>query len=379
MKIPLPHQQKYAKGYKDKELVVHEGGTGKSFCACLWLKDNRDNDALVITTKRIKDKWMEELKDVETKATVISMEEFKKIEPKQWSAIVVDEADEFASPLFISKSRSQRTETLYNLVRTYPDTPILLLTATPIRSSPANLHTLLCFLGVFIEWKKWRDRFYSLEYRPYLPRPAWLPVSDWRTKIRLTLKKYSDIVLLKDIIKDIPKVTENIMELKCSPFVKKEEWEPSKAFVEEHRHEQKEKSKEILKIAKDFRKVLVVAHYVEQVEALEKELSKDRETFAIHGSVKTQEDIIKKASESDECFFVVQASLGVGFDADTFSCVVFASMSYKVRDYVQMTYRVRRVKNLHPVVYNYLLAGRCDKTVFNTIKKGLDFVPSHWK
>ena len=371
----LPHQIPYAKGYKDKAFAVHEGGSGKTICACVWLKDNRDSYALVICSKRIIKKWENELKKWDTKATVVSKEQFKNGDffKMGWSAVVVDEADEFASPLF-TKARSQLSESLYNLVKLVPDMPIFLATATPIRSNPYNLHTLLCYLGVYIDWKKWREEFFSLEYRPYLPRPAWLPKPNWRQKIRPYLEKYADIVLLKDCVDDLPAVSEEIIKLQ--PRVMPESGDAT--FFDKHRAEQAHKDQDVLKIAKEYRKVLVVAHYVEQVEALNKALSKDRETFMVHGSVKNQEEILKQANESDECFLVCQASLGVGFDADSFSCVVFASMSYKVRDFVQMKYRVRRIHNLHPVYYYYLIAGDCDEAVYETIQLGRDFVPSEW-
>jgi len=98
----------------------------------------------------------------------------------------------------------------------------------------------------------------------------------------------------------------------------------------------------------------------------------------VHGSVKNQEEILKEANEVDECFLLVQASLGSGFDADSFSCIIFASMSYRVRDFVQMKYRVRRIHNLHPVTYYYLINGRCDKMVKEAIDLGRDFVPSEY-
>ncbi len=96
--ILKPHQVKYAKDYPDKGLLVHEGGTGKTICACVWLHDGRDKDALVICPKRIVKKWKDTLKDWGTKATVLSKEQFKKEPIHRWSALVVDEADEFASP-----------------------------------------------------------------------------------------------------------------------------------------------------------------------------------------------------------------------------------------------------------------------------------------
>lgn len=374
----LPHQIKYAKGYPDKGMAIHEGGTGKSVCASVWLHDGRDADALVIGNKRIVKKWEAELKKWQTKGTVVTKEQFKKLPIKRWSAVVVDEADEFASPLF-TKQRSGLSKALYELVKAYPDMPVLLLTATPVRSNPWNLHTLLCFIGVYIDWKAWRAEFFSLERRPYLRFPAWMPKPDWRERMRPIIEKYGDVVLMRDCVDVLPPEVHRTEKVKPpEPFPGATALTPSGCFAEEHLHEQKGKAKEIIAVGKEYRKIIVVAYYVEQVEALERELSKDRPTFAMHGGTPDQEGVIKRAEEADECFFVVQASLGVGFDGDKFSCVVFASMSYKVRDFVQMKYRVRRIHNLHPVEYVYLIGGRCDKRVYNTIQLGRDFVPSEW-
>lgn len=73
----LQHQIKYALGYPDKGFLVHEGGTGKTVCACVWLRDMRDDDALVVCPKKTVLKWLKALKDWDTKATVISKEELK--------------------------------------------------------------------------------------------------------------------------------------------------------------------------------------------------------------------------------------------------------------------------------------------------------------
>ena len=372
---PLKHQEKFVTGYAGRNLLVHEAGTGKTICACLWLKDGRDYNALVVCPKRVVKKWRAELVKWGTKGTVVSKEEFKKTDHQQWSAIVIDECDWFASPLF-SKGRSKLTEHMYNLIKNYK-TKTLLLSATPIRSNPWNLHTILTLSGYYIDWKKWRDYFFELKKLPYLPRPAWLPKKDWRMRIRPILEKYSDIVLMKDCVGELPAITEEIVPVESAPFINTE-WEGIKAFFEEHKHEQKNKLEHILEIGREYRKVLVVAYYREQILELQKELSKDRETFVLMGGVKDQEEIIKQAQASDECFFIVQASVGEGFDADSFSCVVFASQSYAVRDFVQMKARVRRIHNLHPVVYYYLIAGDCDKAVYKNVMMGKDFVPSEY-
>lgn len=374
---PKAHQIKFAKGYKDKVLCCHEGGTGKSACACLWLADGRDSDALVICPKRVVEKWREELRAWKTKATVLSKEQFKKHPIRKWSAVVVDEADEFASPLF-TKGRSQLSTALYNLLKLH-DVPVFLCTGTPIRSNPWNLHSLLCFIGVYIPWKAWRSKFFVLERPAFMNRFAYFPKPDWRIKIRPFLEKYADIVLMKDCVDELPAIEEKTLSTPCEPFKKGLIIEPKALFVAKHRWEQREKFDAILEIAREYRKVLVVAYYVEQIEELNRQLKKERMTYMVHGQVKGQEALLKAANEDDECFLIVQASLGVGFDADSFSCVIFASMSYAVRDFVQMKWRVRRIKNLHPVIYHYLLGGSCDKAVLSNIQKGKDFIPSEYR
>ena len=371
----LAHQVKYAKGYPDRGFLVHEGGTGKTVCACVWLRDGRDNDALVVCPKKVVKKWQNTLKEWDTKATVVSKETFKKLPPRKWSAKVIDEVDEFASPLFVAKKRSQLSTSLYELTQLFPDMPTLLLTATPIRSNPWNLHTLLTYYGRYIPWKEWRTAFFELKRMPYLPRPAYIPKKDWRKDIRVVLEKYADIVLMKDCVDELPPVTEELINIDTPKYIKAIDAKP---FFDEHRWEQQNKVKHILEVGKEYRKILVVAYYREQIDVLEKELKKDREVFTIHGGVKDQEEVIKKAAEADECFFIVQASIGAGFDANTFSCIVFTSMSYAVRDYIQMKFRVRRIHDLHPVKIVYLMGGRCDKSVLENINKGKDFSPSEW-
>lgn len=377
---PLAHQKKFVKNYTGSRLIVHEGGTGKTVCACLWLKDGRDDDALVIAPKKVIRKWQKALKDWGTKATVISTDSIKKPEfIRKYSAVVVDEADEFASPLFVGKQRSARSAALYNFIKEYePD--ILLLTATPIRSNPWNLHTLMCFSGEYIDWKDWRSEFFELK-RPedrgfgYLQRPAYVEVYNWREKARERLEQVADIVLLRDCVKELPPVIEEIIDVDTPEFIVTED---NFTFQDRHRHEQQGKAKEIIAAGKEFRKILVVAYYREQIEQLQKELSKDKPTFAIWGDVKDQEAVIEEATKADDCYFIVQASIGAGFDADTFSCVIYTSMSYAVRDYAQMNFRVRRIHNLSPVKRIFLMGGKCDYAVHHNVMLGKNFVPSEW-
>jgi len=375
MKKLYPHQQKFKDNAPRNALLCWSTGTGKTVAAVEWLKIYGGTHAFVLVPKRIKRKWQKELGDVQ--ASVLTYEEFKKNIPRKVTAIVVDEADNFASPLFVPALRSQRSEALYELLRKN-SIPTLLLTATPIRSAPHNLHTLLTFLGHNVAWPMFREKYYNLEKRPYLPRPAWLPKSTWRKDIQPALKHHAHIVTLKDCVGVLPPFTEVVTKVRAPKF-EQTQWEPMAATVERHRHENgAHKVKTILEIAAGHRKAIVVCHFVEQCELYAKELAKNRPVYLVHGGVKDQEALLKEANEAEDCFLVIQASLSAGFDADSFECVVFASMSYRAVDKIQMKGRVTRIHNLHPVVYHYLISGKVDQAVYDTVEKSKDFIPSEW-
>ena len=140
----LPHQERVLKENPNKALLVHEMRTGKSIIGAKWVDNScRAGNTYIICLKGNKKEWLR----YNTKATVLTKEELKKLAPtiENPTAIVVDEAHYFGSPLFLRK-RSQLAEALYKLCKKYPDMHVLLLTATPIRQDAWSLHSLLCYM-----------------------------------------------------------------------------------------------------------------------------------------------------------------------------------------------------------------------------------------
>lgn len=360
----------------NNEILCWQAGTGKTHCAVQWLEQkDRLRNAVVICPKQIREKW----RRLRPEARVYSFEDFLREEmPDSPSAIVIDEADCMASPLFVAKLRSKRTEKLYNYILSHPDAHTLQLTATPVRSSPWNLHTLLTFKRHYIDWRKYRARFFSLESRPYLPRPAWLPIKTWRKDMQRLIEKHCHVALMSDLVDELPPETHTIVEFPEPDYVVGVEWEPMRKFVEDHRMEQVAKPKKILEISREWSKVLVVAHYTEQIDTLKEVLGKDRAVYVLDGRTKDPDSVITQAEEDPECFFIVQASVGAGFEVPSFGCMIFASQGFSVRNYVQMKARIQRANALHPVLYYYLLGGRADKNVYSNIQQGRDFVPSEY-
>ncbi len=376
MKTPYAHQKKFIERNKNRDLLVWEGGLGKTFAGSLWLNKRKHLKALVVCPKAIIGKWQRDLKEDGAIADVCSRDEIKKIDLHQYEALILDECHDHASEIF-GKGRSQRTTVLYNYVRNNPNAHILLLTATPVRSTPWNIHTLAVYLGVYWDPKKFREEFFHLT--DIYGRLHYEKNKDWRIKIRPYIESIADIKLMADVI-DVPLQHEQIVEVKWSKEQEKklggQYLEPSAEWHARHRAENgKEKFRELQKITDKYRKVLVVCYYTEQIKQYAEWIGEDRQVFVLNGQTKNQDEVIQQAQESDDCVFLVQASMGSGFDADKFSVVVFASMSFRYIDYAQMKFRVKRIHNLHENTFIYLIGGKCDNAVYDTILAGKDFDP----
>lgn len=364
---PLPHQQKFLDKNPNKAILAWEMRVGKTLPASIWIDmPCRSGNTYIITPKQNKEDW----KALGTSATILTKEEFKKAIIINPTAIVVDEAHYFASGLFI-KGRSQMATAMYNLLKTYPKCHVLLLTATPIRQNAWSLHTLLCYIGIYYNWKEWRNKFFELKKMPFLRFSTWFPKKDWRINIRPILEKHCDIVSLKDIVDYLPPAETRIIKVKQDKYI--EPIDKIVTWTDEHYHEQKGKIDEVLKLG--YKKLIVVAYYTYQIQELEKELSKEKPVFVLDGHTKDADKVKRQAQEAEECYFIVQSSMGFGFDGYMFGAIVFVSMSHSCLYHTQMIGRLRHVKYLQPVCYYYLIGGRWDKRIYDTIIAGREFNP----
>lgn len=382
MKTPYKHQQAFINRDKDRDLLVYDGGTGKTFCGCLWLSSNKRKhiQALVVCPKAVIGKWKRDLKEdcTNTNVEVCSRDEIKKIDLNKYGAIILDEAQDFASAIF-DKSRSQRTTVLYNYVKAHPEAHMLLLTATPVRSTPWNIHTLAVYLGIYWDHKKFREEFFKLT--DLYGRLHYEKRKDWRVKIRPYIESVADIVLMQDLL-DVPISEEEVINI---PWTDKQEgalqyeaqyMEPSAEWHARHRAENgKEKFKVLQGILDKYQKIIVVCYYKQQIKDYADYIGEEREVFILTGDVKDQDKVITDAQASTNCVWLLQASMGAGFDADTFAVMVFASMSFKYIDHAQAKFRIRRIHNLHKNKFIYLLNGKCDNAVYEQIIAGRNFDP----
>lgn len=367
------HQQKFVDQNPNMALLSWEVGCGKSLAAMEWMKKRPGHYTVLVCPKNIKKKWIEDLErnNIDPlRVIVLTKEEFKKqanfiTSPR---AIIVDEADFFSAPLF-TKGRSQMVESLYNFIRINKIENILLLTATPFRNSPHNIHTLLTYLQQAPDWKSWRDKHYQLVSRPYLIGMAYEPKKGWRAKAVEYAVPKIHVARMADIV-DVPVQTHNMVRIQT------EELTPEQAVAdtiikEWHLRARRESGPEKLDWIKEYiqdkSKVVLVSRYKETIETYEKELSKTRKCYVLTGDSKDQEEIIKEAEADPECILFIQAGIGAGFEIPSFSFMVFINMSFAHRDYIQMQGRILRINRLKSNTYTYLIGGPRDKNVYKAI------------
>lgn len=366
---PLPHQQRIIDLNPKKVLLDWEPRCGKTLPASVWVDlPEQAGNTFIICKKSNKQDWL----DMKTRAIVLTKEEFKKHAHtiKNPTAIVVDECHHFGAALFV-KGRSQLATALYNLLREYPECHFMGLSGSMVRNSPWSFHTLLCYIGVYIPWKDWRKEFFELVRMPYLRFPAWFPKKNWHEGVYEYRKRYCDQVSLKDIVEKLPPIKPRTIKIKQSKYV------PPKdeivTWVDEHKHEQLNKHKQVLEL--EYKKVIIVCRYTEQINQMAELLKDYKPVFILNGATKDQGAVIKQAQEAEECYFIVQAKMGEGWEGWMFGCMVFASMDDAFTCNFQMHSRQRNIKNLKDIEIIYLIGGKWDQKILNSYQKGEDFNP----
>src|SRR3990167_76202 len=352
--IPLPHQQRIIDANLPKSLLDWSPRVGKTLPASIWIDlPEQAGNTYIVCKKSNKKEWQ----SMGTKATVLTKEEFKKAKIVNPTAIVVDECHHFGAALFV-KGRSQLANKLYNLLKDNPDCHFMGLSGSMVRNSPWSFHTLLCYIGVYIDWKQWRREFFELTYMPYLPRPAYFPKKNWREGVYEYRRKYCDQVSLKDVVDYLPPVKPVVVHLPPTTKYAKPV-DDVVTWTHEHRHEQSAKTKWLIDM--EYKKIIVVCRYTEQIISLAKILADYKPVFVLNGQTKDQGDTIKQAQEAEECYFLVNSKMGEGWEGYMFDCMVFASMDDAFVANFQMHERQRDIKNLKDMEIFYLIGGDLDK------------------
>lgn len=126
----------------------------------------------------------------------------------------------------------------------------------------------------------------------------------------------------------------------------------------------------------DGKKVVVMARFVPEMDAIEKMLEKKGIGYAaVRGGIKDRPEEIRRFQKEPDCkVFIGQiAAAGLGITLTAASTMVFYSMDYSMSNFEQAKARIHRVSQKNDCLYIYLIAkGTVDKKVLKTLRDKVD-------
>ena len=379
MKSLYAHQRRFLARDPDKAMLVWSMGSGKTRVACEWAK--KRGPVLIICPKGLRENWRREcemwgLKDYQ----IISKEEFKKhARELSQKVIICDEADAFFSANF----KSQLSKALHWYIKEH-NPNLLLASGTPLRSSAWNIYTAATLLGHAWNYRDFQYRFFSQIQMGFRLVPV--PRAGTEEELRELIESISDVFRLEDEFDVPPQIDETIYtgESKAQKNAHEDNVEiaPIVRFTRDHQIEagiglpEKDDTKLelIQQYALDVPKVAVVCRYRAQLEAYAVALRREGHTvYEMHGDVQNRSETLDRVENEKRCVLLCQSATCEGFEAPSIGLMVFASLDYSYRNYIQMKGRILRVNRLKKNIYIHLIAGEADKAVMTAIGKKQDF------
>jgi Helicase conserved C-terminal domain len=404
---PYKHQQEVIDKDPKYSLFAFGCGCGKTFLALSLAEGN----TLVICPKTIRDAktWENQLRSIVVHKIsflkVISKEEFKRDYESlpKFNTVIIDEVHtvlgltpniRYKNKMPIPKA-SQLFEACREYLKHNNPERLYLCTATPVKN-PMSVLAAAWLLGKDWNFYNWRDTFMVR-----LPMPGraeiWGVKKDSNSKDQLAkavkslgftgkLSDFADVPPQTHIVKHIPLSASQEKRLKEIPM---EYPDPIVLVGKQHQIEQGvlkgnefEKSETfesgkidaILDLCEQYDKVLVFAKYTEQIELITGASKKSGvPVYTLTGATKDRGALIKEAEASDRCLVVCQSQISAGYELPSFRCTIYASESWSIVDHVQSVGRSLRMNKLAPNLYVYLVSGKVDKAVRDSIINKKDF------
>ena len=382
------HQRKIIEEAPDQYLFAFGTGTGKTRTSVELVKV-KGGTTLIICPKMLKENWARELKKWNyppEMATIMSKEEFKRTEFKAYDNIIVDEAHFFAN------YKSQLGKALGKYIKKYKPR-VYLLTATPYMSTPWNIWTLVSYLGISIGWAKFnRICFYMVRMGGRMIPVARKGIEPYLNELIMqvgSVVKMEDCFDVPDQVDEIEyynltkdqqegmKEVEGIFE-HIVRFTKQHTLENGLLLGDEYEEDKEFKSdklERILELSEVHKKLAVVCRYNKQLEMYKKHLKKaGHKVFLINGSVKNRDEVVQQANKSETGITLIQSACSEGYELNTIGLIIFASLDFSYKNYVQMRGRFLRANSLKKNTFVHLLvSGGVDEDVWNCVQNKKDF------
>jgi len=387
------YQQAEVDANRPKWGLFFEMRLGKSFTAIELVRKNNEK-AIVIVPKGIKKNWEIEAEKCGYAHSlfIITKETFRRDhkELPRYNAVIVDECHWF------SGHKSQMTKSLAAYITKNNPYFVWMLSGTPYLSSAWGIWTLGRLLGRsggIWNYNTFRNKFF-FPMRMGM-RTIWVQrkgiekeLADLTKTIGSVVKmsdhidfpeEFSEIEyveLTKDQKKAVKLIEENeILALPkttrlhqvCGGSVKEIYYIPDRRFSTD-------KVERMLAFISEHGKAIIACKYNGEVDLL-LEIIKDRPVFILTGDTKDRYDVIHQYEACEKATLIANVSCCEGWQSETTAAMLFWSMSWSLKDNLQLRARIKIPAFPKKLYYKYLITkDTVDEDVYeNIMVKKMDY------
>lgn len=392
--MPLyKHQQRLVDINPNKHLLAWACGTGKSFAAMALTERKKeildDFGVLVICPKSLKDKWTRDILEhsrwTYEQFAVMSKEEFKKHHKtlRRYPVVVVDEAHFFYG----------MTSQLHKALLWYLDSHRIIyryyLTATPYMRTMWNLYAALKLMGLQVDYMDWSRKYFDKIQMGFtltkqgrrIPRMVPVQKKGLEAEAGRIVKLIGTTVKMEECF-DVPPQVFKIETFDLTADQKRGMKElvdllPVVRFTKEHQicggalkgdgyeKEQIFESQKLKRleeyVASSEAGVAIVCKYNAEVDLLSERLRDFGRVFNITGHTKNRDAVIQEINITDNPIVIINAACSEGWEIPRVPIMIFYSLDFSLKNYVQMLGRIQRANNLKRNAYIHF-----------TVKKSID-------
>lgn len=408
------HQQSLLDLNPPKQLLAWGTGTGKTKAA-LALAIKNCKSILIVCPKGLKTNWMRELQSETTHEaineknkgkrfedfshrytegsvtfTIVSKEEFRRDwdKYKAYEGVIIDEAHTFAG------MQSQMHRAMCGYMLKHKVQYRWLLTATPFLRNAWNIYALGRILGTTWNYFAFRREFFVEQYLGL--KTIWVPKPGMQDEIAALVHQLGSTVKLEDCV-DMPDAVFEIEHFKLTsaqttaikavtevlPIVrftkhhqiaggvlKGNEYEPAKEI-------KSDKVARIIELAEENAKLIISCRYLAEATMLSAcllDADPERKVYHLDGSTKDKQLVIDQFNASTSGVLIVNAACSEGWQAPSASLLVFYSLDFSYKNYVQMMGRIRRIDHPQKCTYITLICDESiDEAVLAAVERKEDF------
>lgn len=373
-------------------------GIGKTLTAIRLVENSSNVNCLIVCPKSLKENWRREIEKWSLKSnalwSVVSKEEFKKnaTSISGINSVVIDESH------FFHGHKSQMHKTMIKFLGRIRPERLYLLTATPLLSTPYNVYAISSLLGDKPNWRTFTDLYF---YRIKMgPRFIWQPKKGWQDDM-IPLLRYYGSVRSADECLDLPPQIYQREDFSLTPEQKRAikaldddpictapivKWTKVhqicggtiKQYDKSIQYAKSEKTKRVLELAVEHNKLIVVCRYNAELAMLSEALEKAGiETKVLNGATKNRQELLDSFESKSHGVLLINAAVSEGYNLRGVNKMVFYSLSFSLKDRVQMEGRIhggmRGIPGKSSIYIDLVVKDTIDEDVHDCIQKKTDF------